>query len=151
MCQFTKEICLYIWHCWCHQYQQHLHCFMYHISGTVQVCFRTSMESVISPPFGRNKWSNTQPNPKATDRKIILLLHLIDLDYSVEKLTESKRAAALEVTACGVVQMRVNEGTAAWVTARNEAFSDVRCILCRLEPPCRPTYTAERERERRRQ
>lgn len=31
--------------------------------------------------------------------------------------------------------------------AKNEVFSDVRCILCQLAHPCRPTNTQQRERK----
>lgn len=59
---------------------------------------------------------------------------------------QSKHSAVGGVIVCRAVQTRANEGTAAWVTARNEVSSDVQCILCQLVPPCRPTNTQQREK-----
>lgn len=47
---------------------------------------------------------------------------------------------------CRVEQTGANEGTAAWLRAKNEVFSDVQCILCQPEPPCRPTNTQQRQK-----
>lgn len=91
--------------------------------------------AAITPPFVRNKLRNACWNIKTIGYNGISHLHGIHLNWRVDKLTESNHSASPQVTVCGAFQPRANEGTAAWVRARNEVFADVRCILCQLELP----------------
>lgn len=83
--------------------------------------------------------AHKQPNRNTIGPQGTVLFHLIRVKWRAVNESQSEHSVVSRgARVCVVVQMRANEGSAAWVTARNEVFSDVRYILCRLGHPCRP-------------